>query len=168
MTKLYAQPYDITASGFYFDSAEEYKAKAAHARNASGCRVEEFEIQFIDGDPLDAELFNALSVHQGDVSRFLGAVDEWGDEEKIRVIIAVGEGGYQFRLGRDEPHRIEIDLYECDSLRDLAMQFVDDGLFGEIPASIANYLDYDAIACDLSADYSETSVEGARYIYRLG
>ncbi len=47
------------------------------------------------------------------------------------------------------------------------MQFVDDGLFGEIPAAIANYLDYDAIARDLSADYAETIIDGARYVYRL-
>jgi len=48
------------------------------------------------------------------------------------------------------------------------MQFVDEGLFGEIPAAIANYLDYDAIARDLGMDYSETVIDGARYVFRLG
>ena len=47
MTQLHAQPYDISASGFYFDSLEDYQAKAAKARNDYGDPVEEFEIQFI-------------------------------------------------------------------------------------------------------------------------
>ena len=86
---------------------------------------------------------------------------------KIRVIIVLGEGGYQFNLGSGDPSRIDVDLYECDGLRDLAMPFVDEGLFGEIPAAIAGYLDYDAIARELRADYSETVIDGARYVYRL-
>jgi len=168
MTRLYAQPYDICAIRFYFESGEEYAAKAGKAVNAYGSPVEEFEIQFIDGEGIDVALFNALGVHQGNFPPFFGAVADWSDDEKIRIIIAVGEGGYQFDLGSDAPGRIDIDLYECDSLRDLAMQFVDDGLFGDIPAPIANYLDYDAIARDVSVDYAETVFDGRRYVFRLG
>lgn len=51
-------------------------------------------------------------------------------------------------------------------LKELAEQFVDEGLFGEIPKAIANYLDYDAIARDLGFDYSEITIAGARLIYR--
>ena len=70
-------------------------------------------------------------------------------------------------LKHDKPNQIDIDVYACESFRDLAEQFVDDGLYGEIPAAIAKYLDYDAIANDLRMDYSETVIDGARYIYRL-
>jgi hypothetical protein len=167
MTTLYAQPYDISASGFYFDSAADYAAKAGKLRNSYGQPVEEFEIQFIDGDGIDAELFAALKIHQGDIDGFFEAVDEWSEDDKIKVIIAVGEKGYSFDLGRDTPDRFEIDLYECDTMRDLAIQFVDEGLFGDIPAAIANYLDYDAIARDLAMDYAATTVDGTRYIYRV-
>lgn len=167
MTRLYAQPYDISATGFYFESAEDYAAKAAALRSSHGEPVEEFEIQFIDGEALDVALFNALGVQQGGIAAY-SMPDEWSDDEKTRVIIVVGEGGYQFDLGSDAPNRVDVDLYECDSLRDLAIQFVDEGLFGEIPAAIANYLDYDAIARDLSMEYSETIIDGAHYVYRLG
>ncbi|MFT4075617.1 MAG: antirestriction protein ArdA [Asticcacaulis sp.] len=166
MTILHAQPYDISATGFYFKSSEEYADHAARAVNAFGQPVEEFEIQFIDGDGIDCYLFGALGVHQGDVQAFFEAVEEWADDDKIRVIIAVSEVGYRFDLGRDNPSRIDLDLYECDSLRDLAVLFIDDGLFGEIPAAIAHYLDYEAIARDLSMDYAQTTVDGASYIYR--
>lgn len=166
MTTLYAQPYDISATGFYFDSAEDYAAKVRDLRNDCGQPVEEFEIQFIDGAPLDGQLFETLRVHQGDTATYFDVLDEWTDDEKIKVIIAVGEVGYRFDLSRDRPDRFEVDLYECDTLRDLAMQFVDEGLFGEIPAAIQNYLDYDAIARDLAMDYGQITIDGTRYIYR--
>lgn len=166
MTKLYAQPYDITANGFYFETVEEYNTQASKLRNSYGQPVEEFELQFIDGEGIDAALFKALGVHQGNFPSYLDAVAEWSEDEKIKVIIAVGEAGYKFDLGEDTPDQFDIDLYELNSLKDLAEQFVEDGLFGEIPASIQNYLDYDAIARDLGMDYSEITINGTNYIYR--
>jgi antirestriction protein len=51
-------------------------------------------------------------------------------------------------------------------LRELAEQFVDEGLFGDIPERLQSYLDYDAIARDLGFDYTETEIAGQRLIYR--
>lgn len=50
MTTLYAQPYDISATGFYFDTADQYAEKVVKVKNDYGQPVEEFEIQFIDGE----------------------------------------------------------------------------------------------------------------------
>lgn len=166
MTQLYAQPYDISATGFYFETLEEYQQKAASNRNQMGFLVEEYELQFIDGEDIDCKLFDALSVNQATFSKYLEACDDWSEDEKQKVIIAVGECGYSFDLASDTPDSLEVDIYELDSLKELAEQFVDEGLFGEIPASIANYLDYDAIARDLGMDYSETVIAGVRLVYR--
>ena len=166
MTRLYAQPYDISALGFYFDTAEEYNEKSSKLKNSYGWPVEEFELQFIDGESIDAKLFEALGVHQGNFSAFLEAAEDWSEDDKIKVIIAVGEVGYKFDFGKDSPDQFDVDLYEIDSLRDLAMQFVEEGLYGTIPESIQNYLDYDAIARDLGMDYSEITIDGTHYIYR--
>lgn len=166
MTMLHAQPYDLDATGFYFESAEDYAAKASQLRNRYGQPVEEFEIQFIDGETIDAELFEALGVNQANIDGFFEAVADWCDDQKVKIIIAVGEVGYRFNLGQDDPDQFDIDLYEIDSLRDLAVQFVDDGLFGDIPKPIENYLDYDAIARDLAMDYGTVIVAGTRYAYR--
>ncbi len=166
MTQLYAQPYDITASGFYFETAAEYEEKSSKLKNSYGQPVEEFELQFIDGDSIDADLFKALNVHQGNFQAYLEAIEDWSEEDKIKVIIAVGEAGYKFDLGTDMPDQFDIDLYELDSLKDLAAQFVEEGLFGVIPASIQNYLDYDTIARELGMDYSEIRINGTNYIYR--
>ena len=75
MTTLHAQPYDISATGFYFSDATEFMGKASAATNRHGQPVEEFEIQFIDGESLDAALFNAVAVHQGTIAAFYEAVE---------------------------------------------------------------------------------------------
>jgi len=88
------------------------------------------------------------------------------DDQKIKVILATGECGYSFDYQSDDPDGYDINIYELDSLRDLAEQFIEDGLFGDIPENIRYYLDLDAIARDLGMDYSETSIAGKNYIFR--
>ncbi len=117
-------------------------------------------------DGLDAKLFEALGVNQASHEAFFEAMTDWSDDDKIKVIIAVGEAGYKFTLGDDEPDQFEVDLYQADSLADLAAQFVEEGLYGEIPDPLRNYIDYDAIARDLSVEYGDILLEGTRYIYR--
>lgn len=163
---FYAQPYDITATGFYFQDYESYKEQVSSLRNEFGEKVEEFEIQFIDGESIDCDLFNALSIHQGSISAYFEACDNWTEEEKINVIIAVGECGYDFNLKNDHPDQFDITLYECNSLKELAEQFIEEGLYGEIPENIRYYLDTDLMARDLGMDYSEIEIGGTHYIYR--
>lgn len=45
MTTLFAQPYDISATGFYFDDYVTYQSKVSALVNEHGDPVEEFEIQ---------------------------------------------------------------------------------------------------------------------------
>lgn len=168
MTILYAQPYDISATGFYFETADDYAAKAEALRNEYGNPVEEFEIQFIDGEAIDAELVQAVGLHQGDISAFFEKIIEWDETDKQIIAIAVGECGYGFAWSETEPGAFEVDLYAMESLRELAESFVDEGLFGDIPERLQSYIDYDAIARDLGVDYVETTIAGHRLIYRCG
>ncbi|MDY0029894.1 MAG: antirestriction protein ArdA [Pseudobdellovibrionaceae bacterium] len=166
MTTLFAQPYDISANGFYFENAEDYQEKTSKLLNRYGEPVEEFEIQFIDGEGIDCDLFKAISISQCTCEKFLDIVEEWTEDDKIKIIIAVGEVGYNFDLNKDTPNQFDIELYQINSLKELAEQFVEEGLFGDIPERLRNYLDYDAIACDLGMDYSEIRIDGTNYIYR--
>lgn len=165
--RFYAQPYDMDARGFFFVDAVDYESKRNACRNAYGDEVEEFEIQFIDGNDLDAAMFEALGINQATILPFINKLDEWDDDNKTKLIIAVGEGGYSFDIAHDNPDDFEVDLYADMTLKDLAYQFVDDGLFGDIPERLSYYLDYDAIARDLAHDYAETSICGDNYVYRL-
>ncbi|MCT4609428.1 MAG: antirestriction protein ArdA [Pelagimonas sp.] len=162
---LFAQPYDNSATGFYFETAEEYEAKAQNLRNAYGEEVEEFEIQFIDGEDLDCQLAKAIGLNQVNFRDFLECADAWEDWQKVNVIIAVGECGYDFDPQVDPDHH-SIDVYHVESLRELAEQLVDDGLFGDIPEPLQFYINYDAIARDLAVEYSEIKVADERLVYR--
>lgn len=166
-TLLHAQPYDITAKGFYFRSVEEYDHKALTVKNDIGDIVEEFEIQFIDGKAIDCELAKEIGLSQCNIEQYFTWAENWSDEEKIRFIVAVGECGYVFNKNID-PNDFDLDLYHETTMRELAENFVDEGLFGEIPENLEPYLDYDAIARDLSFDYSETKIAGKSWIYRCG
>ncbi len=85
MATFYAHPYDITATGFYFEDAQSYHAKAVAARNSYGDPVEEFEIQFIDGEMIDAELCRAIGINQANICTVIEKLDEWEDDEKRHV-----------------------------------------------------------------------------------
>lgn len=168
MTLLYAQPYDVSATGFYFESIEDYQDKAAKAVNDYGQRVEEFEIQFIDGENIDCDLAKAWGLSQCNIAAFFEAAEDWDEYDKMRFIIAVGECGYVFDPAHADPDDYDVEIYHLDSMKELAEQFVDEGLFGDIPERLQFYLDYDAIARDLSVDYAETEIAGQRLIYRCG
>lgn len=166
MTQLRAQSYDISTTGFYFESYEKYQAKATMAVNAYGDPVEEFEIQFINGEDIDCVLAKAIGLNQTDVSDFLELSEDWEHWEKVNTIIAVDECGHDFN-SQNDPDHYGIDYYCVDSMKELAERFVEDGLFGDIPENLQFYIDYNAITRDLSVDYSITVIAGETYIYRF-
>ncbi len=163
---LYAQPYDLAATGFYFENYQTFETRSAALRNDYGDPVEEFEIQFIDGDVIDAALFKTIGVHQGDIELFFEHAAHWEEWQKINILIAVGECGYSFDLKNSDPDDFDVQIYNVDSLRELAVEFVNDGVFGEIPDHLANYIDMEAIAADLRYDYTETVIAGTPIVYR--
>ena len=162
---LYARPYDISAEGFLFDSAENFTEQASKLKNAIGQPIEEFEISLFDGDEIDRALADAWRLDQANFTAFICAAEQFNDHNKIRFIIVVGECGYSFDPAKDHLDDLDIDIHEVDSLKDLVEQFIDDGLFGSIPENLAGYIDVDAIARDLSFDYTETTVAGKRLLY---
>jgi len=168
MTQLHAQPYDISANGFYFESLEGFNAKAKNNRNDYGEPVEEYEIQFIDGDHIDCDLAKAWGVNQTNIGGYFKAVDDWSEHDKQVFIIAVGEAGYNFDHETVAPTDFDVDIYHARNMKDLAEEFVAEGLFGDIPDHLIHYIHYDAIARDLAVDYTETEIAGDILIYRVG
>jgi hypothetical protein len=89
-TLFYAQPYNLDAVGFQFQTMEQYEDMQSRCRDSFGQVVEEFELQFIDGEAIDAALFEALSIGQCTIGAFIDLIDKWSDGDKLAVIIAVG------------------------------------------------------------------------------
>jgi len=169
MTLYYAQPYNMAVEGFYFQCAEEFHKLVAKVTDSFGQPVEEFEIQFIDGGQLPCELFEAWKPGQSEVARFIDACEDWWEDSFLMAIIAMRDLGYRPTDVVDDPDALDITLYRTDSLKDLAHDFVEEGLFGEIADNVQCYLDHEAIARDLAIDgYTETIVAGERLIYRAG
>lgn len=77
--KLYAEPYDISFTGFYFESAREFETK----RESMAC--EEFMIDFIDSDVIDGKLFEKLGCNQGNLDGIFELVDriEYLDQKEL-------------------------------------------------------------------------------------
>ncbi len=167
MTLFYAQPYNTSVEGFYFKSAEQYAEKSQDLTDPFGQPVEEFEIQFINGGQLACELFEAWRPGQSEVGTFIEACGDLSEEAFLTAIIALRDLGYRPADVLDDPDNLPITLYRVDCLKELAEQFVEEGLFGEIPERLDFYLDYGAVARDLSIDgYTETIVAGERLVYR--
>ena len=93
-TLLYAQPYDFEADGFYFASVEDYEAQINTIFNDGGDPVEEFEIQFIDGEKIDHNLAQVIDLNQMNFRGYFECVAALNEWEKIKLIIAIGEFGY--------------------------------------------------------------------------
>lgn len=161
MPELHAQPYNISATGFYFDCVDDFNEKAQNNFDPYGDLVEEYEIQFIDGTDLECTLFKAWDVHQGNLTAYFNALDL--DEHDQIAQIAMAECGYTLdeNICTDD-----VELCYEDSLFDLAIRFVEEGLYGEIPKAIEHYIDYNAIAHDLGMEYDEMCIEGQNIIFR--
>ena len=154
MNTYHATPYDITASGFYFQSLEEYASKAAAHRNDHGQPVEEYEIQFIDGNVDDCALFSALSVS-------LATLEAWFDEfegqydgiELIKVLFLVSDQGLS--MADIYPRRLDDVMVFEGTMRDYAEQYLEDsGIIDAVEKAGLNrfYIDVDAYARDIELE----------------
>ena len=83
MTTLHATPYNIDVTGFYFTGAMDYETKACMHVDRYGNLVEEFEIQFIDGDA--AELFEACGINQTNLNVWFDEIELLQDFEKASL-----------------------------------------------------------------------------------
>jgi Antirestriction protein (ArdA) len=152
MTTLHATPYNRDATGFYFTDVEDYQNKAKCHLDAYGNIVEEFEIQFVDGD--DAELFIACSIDQSNIDVWLDDIEFMEDYTKISLYYLVGVSGYTLEQALnklDEPCIYEGCLLEA------ATEMFDECWLPSIPDSIKFYVDYEKFArdCQMGGDMVE-------------
>lgn len=163
MTNQYhATPYDISASGFYFSTYEEYCEKAATHTNSYGQPVEEYEIQFIDGD--NYRLFNALGVNQANLESWFEEFEDLDEEEAIKAIYLAEDLGYNMEAIKDKLD--DVCLFE-GTAKEYAYSYLEDtGLLNEIPESLRYYFDTEAFARDmvLGGDINEITVDGSNFV----
>lgn len=159
-TTLYAQPYNMDAEGFYFHSFEEYETKSENLRDRFGNVVEEFEIQFIDGD--DAELFEACGINQSNLSTWFDDIEDKDDNEKIALYFLTGTLGYDLDQAMDKVE--DVIIFEGDA-KEAAEELFDECYAHTIPENLRFYFDMDKFAHDLeiSGDFNEFSFGGKTF-----
>jgi len=152
-SSYFAQPYNLGAVGFYFEGLEEYRANVKGLRDDCGNPVEEFEIQYIDGD--HARLFNALCISQASLSDWFDLLDELGDDED-RYLIAcyLAEQGYA--LGELSDRWDDYRLYR-GTAADYAEEIVSECY--EIPGNLGYYIDYERLGRDMVLNDEISEVE---------
>lgn len=144
MSKLFAQPYDLHATGFYFESEEEYDTKSNELVNEFGQPVEEFEIQFIDGD--NPKLFEAAGINQSNIDVWFNEFDHISDDDdEARAIrFLMDHMGYDARTALDKAD--EVQVFEGTRTA-YAEEFVGDAY--ELPEIAQRYFDYESFGRDL-------------------
>lgn len=157
---FHATPYNLDAAGFYFENIEEYQAKSECHLDRYGNTVEEFEIQYIDGN--DAALFAACGINQANLNTWFNEVECLQDYDKINLYFLLGCAGYALSQGLDkldEPRIAESNLKEA------ATELFDDCYLHSIPESIRYYINYDSFArdCELGGDLTEFDFNNRTY-----
>ncbi len=166
MTNTYhATPYDISASGFYFNTYEDYLEKSATHRNYYGDPVEEYEIQFIDGD--NYRLFDALGINQANLKDWFDKFEEIEGEDVIKIIYLTEDLGYAMDGILDRLD--EVVLFE-GTVIEYAMRYLEDtGLLDQIPENLRYYFDTESFARDLvlNGDISRTVIDSTHYVVQV-
>jgi hypothetical protein len=139
MTTLYANPYDINYTGFYFDSIDQFNQKLSQAN------YEEVEIDYIAGD--NPKLFQAADIHQCDIDTWFDELDQYSDDghEAISISYLLDFYDTEEAIQRHD----EVIIYK-GSIADYAAELVEDVYpLDELPDIIKHHIDYDSIARDL-------------------
>lgn len=159
----HATPYDQEAAGFYFASHEDYQQQAAEHRNRYGDLVEEFEIQYIDGD--QCELFHALDINQANLGRWFETFEDMDGDDLIKAIYLCT---YEGSTMDDVLDRLDdLCLFEGRAI-DYAHDYIDDcGLLDTMPENLRCYFDVEAFVRDLvmSGDVTEATIMGRSFVF---
>ncbi len=160
MTILHANPYTPDARGFRFSSAEEFTTQASALRDRFGSPVEEFELQYLDGE--DGQLFEACRIHQGDLTPWFDDIESLNDQQKAALFYLVDQAGYDLSDALSSVD--DVTLY-AGRLIDAASELFDECYLPEVPEAVRPYIDYDAFAndCRLGGDMCEFRFGGTTY-----
>jgi antirestriction protein len=96
------------------------------------------------------------------LNEFATALADMSKHDVARVGFLVSWGGQSYSDALDNYE--DVTFYEGMRLVDVAVQLVQEGVFGDVPSSrIAHYIDYEAIARDLGHDGYHEETDGLFY-----
>lgn len=143
--QLYANPYDTSANGFYFDSLEDYEKK--YEKNLP---VEEYEIDFIDGTDEEAALFKVAHITQANLAEWFDGIDQLKDYEMAAAFFLL-ENGNVSSFSEAIEKADQQSVTEGD-IQKYVEEYIDSmGGPAELgKETLQNYFDYEAFARDMN------------------
>jgi len=161
--KFYANPYNIGATGFYFESNDEFLEKAESLRDNCGNVVEEFMIDVIDGRKKELELVNAIGIDQGNMAEVIEYIESSDENEWPALFFLMDNHHVQsFEDAKDKVNDVCITE---SRLIDAASELFDECYGYSIPDNVKCYIDYEAFArdCEIGGDMTEFEFGGKTY-----
>ena len=160
--QLYANPYNISVNGFYFSTYEEYLSKSSVHVDSFGQPVEEYEIDYVEGDL--PQLFNACNIDQCTLKLWFDEIGEMDKHDQVELFFRCES------LGQD-PQEAMYELNSDGSISNCtiinyAYEYIEDcGILESIPENIQRYFDYEAFARDLelNGEVTEFSYDSETY-----
>ena len=114
--------------------------------------VTDYEAEIVIGENDDIYRLNELAE----------AMEEFSDDDLLKLRFLSSEGYNERDVIDNGLDYYDVEIYDfrdnnsfADTFELLAEEFVDEGLYGEIPKSLEYYIDYSAIARDLRMGYCE-------------
>lgn len=161
--KFYANPYNIGATGFYFESNDEFLEKAAALRDDCGNVVEEFDIEVIDGTSEECELVNAIGVDQCNIKEVVEYIETSNEAEWPALFFLMDNN--IVKSFEDAKDKIDDVCITESSLLDAATELFDECYCYSIQDNIKRYIDYGAFArdCEIGGDMIEFEFGGKTY-----
>ena len=126
--------------------------EVANSSNHEEIFITDYESQIVIREHDDIDRLNELAeVMQG-----------YSEDDLFKLQVLSDEGYNERDCIDNGLNTYDVEIYDyrentsfTDTFELLAQDFVNDGIFGEIPKAIENYIDYESIAIDLRFDYTE-------------
>jgi hypothetical protein len=141
-------------SGFSFSTIDEFHEEMSFLQGRGFPVNLKLEIKCHARDLIDQELASCFDLNQTNIEAFLDALDEWDEEDKIKVIIAITGSIRIFNLGHDTPADTGVTVVGSVNFQDLAEELVHQGAVpGLSPEISPAYFDWDCLIRDISMDH---------------
>lgn len=140
----------IDVSGDVDDMREQIDNMLAASRQ---CDAEEWAIHDYEA-PFSIDEYESLD----DLARIADLYDQHGDVFEAALEINGEDIDYAEKM-------VDCFVGTYDDWSDMAYEYVEEGLFGDIADNIKGYIDYERLGRDLSFDYSGTYVGNDLYVF---
>lgn len=124
------------------------------------CDSDNHEELFITDYEAEIVIGEYDDIHE--LNKIAESMEAFSAEDMLKLKFLSHEGYNEREVINNGIHSYDVDIYDyrdnknfTDTFELLAFDFVEEGLFGEIPKTLEYYIDYEKIARDLRMDYCE-------------